>query len=139
MTDEEKMLGELIANNWRATPSNPRPKIMYEDQVLSADARCGALRIYYIKSSPVTPHSLGYATKEVHHYIMLDVRTINRERALAIRDELIRILDLKRINPAPTYDFLTYNEGVKINNYVNNFRWTFIVELHQLRRPVGGI
>jgi hypothetical protein len=139
MTDEETMLGRIISDNWRSTTANPKPQIYYEDKIVSTDARNGAIRIYYLKSSPIKPHSLGYTTKEVHHYIMVDMRTGDRKRALAMRDELIRIFDLKRITPTPAYDYLTYNEGVKVNNYVNNFRWTFIVELHQLRRPVGGI
>jgi hypothetical protein len=136
-TDEELVLFDILNDNWNKNVV--KPVIIYEDLQKTVDNRFGAIRIYYVSSTQITPHGLGYTSKEVTHRLTLDVRASKRTQAQAIRDEIIRILDLKRVSPTSSYDFLTYSEGIKINNFVNNYRWTFDVFLKQLRRPTAGM
>jgi hypothetical protein len=138
LVDEEKVLYTLLNDNWNAL-NVMKPLLAYDDKTKTAEARQAVVRIYYSYSPEIRPHGLGYLTKEVRHYLTLDIRGGTRDIVLKTREEIVRILDLKRVRPATDYDWLEYSSGYKIANYANFYRYIMTVQLVQIRRSVGTL
>lgn len=135
-TDEEALINTLLTSTWIAG-NVAMPRLIYLDDVKTATPPF--IKIYYTHSDPIKPRGIGYPGKSEIFHLTLDVRSTSRENLLKIRDEIIRVLDAKRIQPSSSIDYITYDSGSKINSYVGFFRWNIKVNLVQIYRNVGGI
>lgn len=136
-TDEETGLYNILNSNWN-TSNVTRPQFIYLDDKKST-ASYPSIKIYYEKSDEIKPRGLGYLGKSATFHIILDVKSNNRTEILKVRDEIVRILDLKRVQPLTNIDYLTYDEGEKNTGYADFYNWKFQVHLRQIYRDVGAI
>jgi hypothetical protein len=136
-TDEEAALYTILNGNW-ITTNVTKPQFVYMDDIKGTSSY-PSIKIYFDKSDEIKPKGLGYPGKASTFHIILDVRSNNRTEVLKVRDEIVRILDKKRIQPASNIDYLTYDEGEKKSSFANFYNWKFRVHLRQIYRDVGAI
>lgn len=133
--DEELIIHGLLNDNWN-TDNVAKPTLYYKDDMGSLDARSVTVKIYLI-SKIETPHGLGYTSKETRTRLTADIRGSNRDNVIRTRDECVRILDSKRVDPNADYDLLTHDGGVKQAGYKGFYHYTIDCFMKQTRKTIS--
>lgn len=134
-TDEESTIYGLLNTNWNEE-NIAKPTLAYKDDVSTYDVRVKPLvKIYFVGQSS-DPHGLGSTSKDTEARLTIDIRSAKRDTMLALRDEIIRILDLKRTSPATGYNTLLHDGGLKQAGYTNFYHYTIDCFLKQIRKAV---
>lgn len=128
-TDEELTLHDALSSNWN-TSNAALPKFYYDDSIQIHDFRnYDAIKIYLL-NIPEKPKGLGYVSYEHEVFATIDIRSNSRTRTLAVRDEVKRIIKLKR-KSLTGYDIFKKTNERKVASYINYFQ--FIIDVSMLK------
>jgi len=126
-TDEELLIVTTLEDNWD-TDNSPLPKFYYDDTIKNHVFRVNnAIKIYLNNSIP-TPKGLGYDSQRKEATITLDLRSKIRDRFLTDRDEIKRIIELKR-KTLTGWDICKITNENKAASYFNYYQNIFTIRL----------
>ena len=134
-TDEELTIYTILNDNWNAE-NIAKPSLNYKDDEAVRDVRATPYIKVYFVSQTSDPHGIGATSKDTEARVTIDIRSSKRATMLSLRDEVIRILDSKRTNPATGYNILLHDGGMKQAGYVNFYHYTIDCFLKQIRKSV---
>lgn len=126
--DDSLIVKGLLDDNWDAA-NVPLPVIYYDDSIKNHDYRKDAVKIY-VRSGPLRKAiDVGYNNYKVHTGITIDFRTSNRDRMLALRDEVNRCLGLSAVRKAPNsnYSVLLFDSERQVTGYAGF--WHYVIEI----------
>lgn len=139
VNDDAKMLCDMLAEDWPATPGEPRPTFVYEREKLMMDSRYGNVFVYLVSS----PKNIADT----------DFRTVDRTPRLAIklacrsRDLMFRwariiesILQSHRraMRAVGPYTYLEVINERPDNNADGWYAYTYDVKLTGFHIPIRG-
>jgi len=130
-TDEELLIYNTLNDNWN-TSNAELPKFYYDDSIKLHDfGNYDAIKIYTLNVIE-TPKSLGYTSYQNEVYVTIDVRSKSRDRMLADRDEIKRIIRDNR-KSLPGFNIFKKTSERKVASYINYFQYILEVELIRYR------
>lgn len=133
-TDEELLLYNTLNDNWN-TSNAALPIFYYDDSIKLHDyGNYDAIKIYIV-SAPEVPKSLGYTAYQRNVYATIDVRSRDRDRMLKDRDEIKRIIQLKR-KTLLGYNIFKMTSERKVASYINYFQYILEVEMIKYRTTI---
>jgi hypothetical protein len=132
-TDEELVVFNLMNDNWNAQ-NVAKPPINYKDDTRSASATRG-MKVYYVDGVSQA-RGLGYTSEKVDIRLSIDFWSTSRDEVLKIREEVGRILNLKRKSTGSSFDWMEHGEGRKLASYTGFYRYVVDVVLHQTVRAM---
>ena len=134
MTDEELLIYNVLNNNWNESNA-ALPKFYYDDSIkLHNFTAYDAIKIYTLNVIE-TPKSLGYTSYENEVYVTIDIRSKSRDRMLADRDEIKRIIRDNRKSLTGYHIFKKTSER-KQASYINYFQYIIEVSLLNYRTAI---
>jgi len=134
MTDEELLIYNTLNDNWNESNA-ALPKFYYDDSIKLHDFRnYDAIKIYLLNVIE-TPKSLGYTTYQNEVYATIDIRSNNRDRMIACRDEIKRIIRSFR-KTLSGYDLFQKKNERKVANYINYHQYIIEIELLKYRTTI---
>jgi len=126
-TDEELLLVQTLEDNWD-TDNSPLPKFYYDDSIQNHSFRTdNAVKIYTLTNRSA-PKGIGYDSERIEIRLTIDLRSRDRATFLTDRDEIKRIIHLKR-KTLTGYDICKITNENKIANYLNFFQNIFEIQL----------
>jgi len=129
MTDEELLIYNVLNDNWNEANA-ALPKFYYDDTIKLHDfGQYDAIKIYTLNVIE-TPKSLGYTSYQNEVYVTIDIRSKSRDRMLADRDEIKRIIRANR-KTLSGFDIFKKSGERKIASYINFHQ--YIVEVSMLK------
>ena len=129
MTDEELLVYNVLVDNWDESNA-ALPKFYYDDSIKLHDfGSYDAIKIYTLNVIE-TPKSLGYTSYQNEVYVTIDIRSKSRDRMLADRDEIKRIIRDNR-KTLSGFDIFKKTSERKVASYINYFQ--YVVEVSMLR------
>lgn len=129
MTDEELLVYTVLVDNWDESNA-ALPKFYYDDSIKLHDfGGYDAIKIYTLNVIE-TPKSLGYTSYQNEVYVTIDIRSKSRDRMLADRDEIKRIIRDNR-KTLSGFDIFKKTSERKVASYINYFQ--YVVEVSMLR------
>lgn len=135
-TDLEKTLNDILHDNW-LTANTDEPTFYYDDSIKNHDYRAQkcAVKVYFVDQIKI-PRGLAFTSHETETRLTIDLRGSHRTHVLEARDEIIRVLELKRIAPSTGYDLMTHDGGMKHSGYANFYHYTIDVKLIQHAKTI---
>lgn len=133
-TDEELLIKNVLSDNWN-TSNAALPIFYYDDSIKLHDyVNYDAIKIYVLNIIE-TPKNLGYTGFENQVYATIDIRSRDRARMLANRDEIKRIIRANR-KSLSGYDIFKKTSERKIASYINYFQFVLEVSLLKYRTTI---
>ncbi len=126
--DDALIVKDILDDNWDAG-NIAKPTFYYDDSIKSHDYRKDAIKVY-VRSGPLKKTiDVGYANFNVHTGITIDLRTSNRDRMLALRDEVNRCLGLSAVRKSPNsnYSVLLFDSERQVTGYAGF--WHYVIEI----------
>jgi hypothetical protein len=134
-TDVEKTVRDLLDTNWNIG-NVAKPLIVYKDDQATLPSNGFLAKVYLVDTQEAEPHGLGWTSKDVAWRVTVDLKGPDRDRMLKTVDEVIRILDAKRIGIGTDYDLMTHDQGRKVTGYANFYHFVIDCKLRRLRVPL---
>jgi hypothetical protein len=132
-TDVEKAVCDLLTTYWNTgNVAKPVP-IFYKDDQANYSASAFAIKVYLVDAPEATPHGLGWTSKEQEWRVSIDIKGPDRDRMLKTVDEVIRVLDSKRVGSGTDYDLLNHDGGMKVSGFAGFYHFVVDVKLKKLR------
>jgi hypothetical protein len=129
MTDEELLIYNVLNDNWNEGNA-ALPRFYYDDTIKLHDfGNYDAIKIYTLNVIEI-PKSLGYTSYQNEVYVTIDIRSKSRDRMLADRDEIKRIIRDNR-KSLTGFDIFKKTSERKQASYINYFQ--YIIEVSLLR------
>ncbi len=132
MTELRESLATLLSTEWTLDDD---AVFVSSKAPMPLDGEKPLIRVYQV-ASPAVPRGLGYTHRQVQHRLTVDIRSRKQANADAAKDEVLRILGSKRIQPWSSYDYLEYDDGSDRGGGTGLAVWTVEVTVHQLRKSI---
>ena len=126
MTDDAKIVRDILNDNWD-TDNVAKPALYYKDDVKNHDYRNPAIKCYLRSMGPRLNKGITHIHQQITAGITIDIRSPDRDSMLALRDEVIRCLNVIKEHPDDNYDLLLYDGERQVSGYVGF--WHYVVEI----------
>ena len=139
-TDESRLIGKMIIDNWSLGPQNT-PNVCYMNDQLYIDGRVGVIQVYVVSHSTRGIGSVDYA--DVHRSATVSIKVENKFREIHYDwvEEVYRILYTnRRLDPdyLDGYLFIEVTGDHVAPNLLGWYSTTIDVRLTGYHRPVPG-
>lgn len=132
MADEISLLSTKLISLW-STTNSVKPSFTTSTEMMSEDISTRPVVDVYHVARTDTFQGLGADSKNIETHLSVDVQSRNHTDTIAVRDELIRILDSLRKNRQITgYDLVRHDGGRFIHQQVGYEQFVIDVTLIKL-------
>lgn len=134
MTDEELVIYNVLNDNWNNSNA-ALPKFYYDDTIKLHDfGNYDAIKIYTL-SVDEKPINLGYTSYRNEVLLTIDIRSRDRARMIADRDEIKRIIRANR-KTLTGYDLFKKTNERKVASYINYYQYIIEVSILKYRTVI---
>lgn len=134
MTDDAKIVRDILNSNWDIT-NVAKPAFYYKDDVKNHDYRNPAIKCYH-RSLTRKVQDVTYSYHQINAGVSIDIKSPDRDTMLALRDEVVRCLNVVRKAPNADYSLLLFDSERQVTGYSGFFHYVIDVTLKSNARQI---
>ncbi len=132
--DDALIIKNILDTNWNAS-NVTKPALYYKDDVKNHDYRNPAIKCYH-RSLTRKVQDVTFSYHQINAGVSIDIKSPDRDNMLALRDEVVRCLNVVRKAPDADYSLLLFDSERQVTGYAGFFHYVIDVTLKNWGRQV---
>jgi hypothetical protein len=132
--DDSKIIRDILDTNWNAG-NVTKPALYYKDDVKNHDYRSPAIKVYH-RSLTRKVQDVTFSYHQINAGVSIDIKSPDRDTMLALRDEVVRCLNVVRKAPDSNYSLLLFDSERQVTGYSGFWHYVIDVTLRNNARQI---
>jgi len=132
--DDAKIIRDILNDNWDAD-NVAKPVLYYKDDTKNHDYRNPAIKCYH-RSLTRKVQDVTFSYYQINAGVSIDIRSPDRDNMLALRDEIVRCLNVVRAAPNADYSILLFDNERQVSGYAGFWHYVIDITLRNNARQI---